>query len=89
MAIALGHDEEFGEGTVELARTAEKAKGSAGMRSPGQALIAPSARNGRLDGHAVSRLDALHAGAYRLDDGRAFVAQADGIAEVEVAHPRL
>ena len=89
MAVALGHNDEFGEGAVELSGTAEKAKGSAGMRSPDQALIAPPARNGRFDGHAVPRSDTPHAGADGLDDGRAFVAQADGIAEVEVAHPRL
>jgi len=89
MTIALGHDEEFGEGTVELARTAQKAKMAACMRPSGQALIAMPARNGRFDGHPVPRFDPPHAGAYRLDDGRAFVAQADGIAEVEVAHPRL
>ena len=35
-----GLEEEFGERAVELARTAEEAKGPAGMRSPGQALVA-------------------------------------------------
>jgi hypothetical protein len=89
MAIALGHDQEFGKGAVELSWTSEKAQMAAGMSSSGQALIAPSAGDGRLYGHPVSRLDPPDTGAHGLDDGRAFVAQADGITEFEVAYTRL
>jgi hypothetical protein len=58
------------------------------VRPAGLALVARPAGHRRFHGYEVSALELRHGRADGLDDRGALVAQADGIAEVEVPDAR-